>query len=106
MKILKVILLSLTLLSTSGCSSIVARTQGEFGHPFSGTAQAVLFQPCGFGNSMIFWGATYPIFLADIPLSLAADIILLPVDLIMKPYAGPPYSNIHYYPMSTCVFGA
>ncbi|MCG7499628.1 YceK/YidQ family lipoprotein [Vibrio sp. Of7-15] len=105
-KIKKLILVAL-ILSMTGCSAIVARTNGgEFGHPFSGTAQAVLFQPCGLANSAIFWFWPYPIFLADIPISLAADIILLPADLIMMSSAGPAYSNVHYYPLKQCAFGA
>ena len=105
MKNLKLVSL-LLVFTLSGCSSIIARSGkiGEFGHPFSGPAQAVLIQPCGFVASIALWLYPYPIVLADIPISLATDVILLPIDLVMMPWAKPAYSNIEYYPATECVF--
>ena len=106
MKNLKLVSL-LLVFTLSGCSSIVARTGniGEFGHPFSGPAQSVLLQPCGLVASGALLFYPYPIVLADIPISLAVDVALLPIDLVMMPWAKPVYSNIKYYPAMGCMFG-
>ncbi|HAS6349496.1 YceK/YidQ family lipoprotein [Vibrio sp. IRLE0018] len=103
MKLVNILILVILL---SGCSSIVARSNGgEFGHPFSGPIQSILLQPCGFVASGAGWFIPYPLVLADIPISLVTDVVLLPIDLVMMSSAGPAYSNIQYYPASDCMFG-
>ncbi len=99
------VLILILVLSVSGCSTVIVRSNGgEFGHPFSGPIQSVLVQPCGFMFAASFLLIPYPFILADIPLSLAADAMLLPIDLFMILEAGPAYNNVQYYPPAECVF--
>ena len=92
-----------TILILSGCSSIMSHTQPDgFCHPFSGVLQSVKNQPCWFMLYAHAWFSPYPIVIADIPISLASDIILLPLDLVLLSEPSEMYSNVRYIPPSEC----
>lgn len=80
-KKLQVVFLVVSASLMVGCSSIDAHAGGGYGKPFSGTALSVARQPC-YLRADITSIALYPLSLIDIPLSLATDVVFLPVDLL------------------------
>lgn len=81
-KLRTALLLTLTT-SMMGCSSLDTHLVRGYGAPFSGTTLAVASQPCAFRNDSVVDYVFYPLTFIDIPLSLAADVVFLPVDLAM-----------------------
>ena len=69
--------------SLSGCGTIMSKGMGgDWGNPYSGTAcSATAIVAVTFGIPGGFLLA--PFMLIDIPLSLVADTVLLPADLVM-----------------------
>ncbi|EKM3678562.1 YceK/YidQ family lipoprotein [Vibrio alginolyticus] len=81
-KKLQVVFLVVSASLMVGCSSIDAHAGGGYGKPFSGTALSVARQPC-YLRADITSIALYPLSLIDIPLSLATDVVFLPVDFLV-----------------------
>ncbi|MCF7479033.1 YceK/YidQ family lipoprotein [Vibrio sp. J2-4] len=95
-KIFKKLQVVFLVVSTSlivGCSSIDAHTGGGYGKPFSGKALSVSRQPC-YLRTDITSTALYPLSLIDIPLSLATDVVFLPVDLAMVATPTTSYGGV------------
>ncbi|MBE4472380.1 YceK/YidQ family lipoprotein [Vibrio parahaemolyticus] len=87
-KKLQVVFLVVSASLMVGCSS-----SGGYGKPFSGTALSVARQPC-YLRADITSIALYPLSLIDIPLSLATDVVFLPVDLIMVATPTTSYGGV------------
>lgn len=86
-----------------GCSSVDTHiVSGELGHPFSGTVQSAVHQPCAFVVSGVLFFIPYPIALVDLPLSFAADLLFLPADLALMSSATGTYLSVVDYP-SGCI---
>ncbi|WP_193756585.1 YceK/YidQ family lipoprotein [Vibrio coralliilyticus] len=95
LKLLGIALISLI----QGCSSVDTHiVSGELGHPFSGTVQSAVYQPCVFILSGNLFFIPYPIAFVDLPLSLAADLLFLPVDLALMSSTKGGYSSVIDYP--------
>ncbi|EGR1555681.1 YceK/YidQ family lipoprotein [Vibrio parahaemolyticus] len=92
-KKLQVVFLVVSASLMVGCSSIDAHAGGGIGKPFSGTALSVARQPC-YLRADITSIALYPLSLIDIPLSLATDVVFLPVDLIMVATPTTSYGGV------------
>ncbi|EGQ8294132.1 YceK/YidQ family lipoprotein [Vibrio parahaemolyticus] len=92
-KKLQVVFLVVSASLMVGCSSIDAHAGGGYGKPFSGTALPVARQPC-YLRADITSIALYPLSLIDIPLSLATDVVFLPVDLIMVATPTTSYGGV------------
>ncbi|ELB2074593.1 YceK/YidQ family lipoprotein [Vibrio parahaemolyticus] len=92
-KKLQVVFLVVSASLMVGCSSIDAHAYGGYGKPFSGTALSVARQPC-YLRADITSIALYPLSLIDIPLSLATDVVFLPVDLIMVATPTTSYGGV------------
>ncbi|MCG6240360.1 YceK/YidQ family lipoprotein [Vibrio diabolicus] len=92
-KKLQVVFLVVSASLMVGCSSIDAHASGGYGKPFSGTALSVARQPC-YLRSDITSIALYPLSLIDIPLSLATDVVFLPVDLVMVATPTTSYGGV------------
>ncbi|WP_217542921.1 YceK/YidQ family lipoprotein [Vibrio metschnikovii] len=77
------ILLSILLVTfTYGCSSLDAHRLGGYGKPLSGTTLSVARLPCFFKGTALDY-ALSPFTALEVPLSLATDIVFLPIDLAM-----------------------
>ncbi|HHY0463175.1 TPA: YceK/YidQ family lipoprotein [Vibrio parahaemolyticus] len=92
-KKLQVVFLVVSASLMVGCSSIDAHAGGGYGKPFSDTAVSVARQPC-YLRADITSIALYPLSLIDIPLSLATDVVFLPVDLIMVATPTTSYGGV------------
>ncbi|HFD4038398.1 YceK/YidQ family lipoprotein [Vibrio parahaemolyticus] len=92
-KKLQVVFLVVSASLMVGCSSIDAHAGGGYGKPFSGTALSAARQPC-YLRADITSIALYPLSLIDIPLSLATDVVFLPVDLIMVATPTTSYGGV------------
>ncbi|HCG9767172.1 YceK/YidQ family lipoprotein [Vibrio parahaemolyticus] len=92
-KKLQVVFLVVSASLMVGCSSIDAHAGGGYGKPFSGTALSVARQPC-YLRADITSIALYPLSLIDIHLSLATDVVFLPVDLIMVATPTTSYGGV------------
>jgi len=66
------------------CSTITTHNV-TFGHPYSGTEDAVTNFPCRTVNSMNYAMLTFPFVVLDMPFSLLLDTVLLPVDILVAP---------------------
>ncbi|TMX48014.1 YceK/YidQ family lipoprotein [Vibrio alginolyticus] len=82
LKIFRITLPLAFITSMLGCSSIDAHAKGGYGKPFSGTTLAIVRQPCFLDGTALNY-AMYPFSFVDMPLSLATDVVFLPVDLVM-----------------------
>ncbi len=68
-----------------GCGTIMTKEKHDaYGHPFSGVQADVSVLTCSLLKAPPFF-LLYPVYLVDLPLSFAADIVLLPVDLSVTP---------------------
>ena len=65
-------------------SSLIAHSK-DWGHPYAGTEKAAKGLPCGLGLSLSFLLLPAPFMIADVPLSLAVDALLLPADVAITP---------------------
>ncbi|APC89776.1 YceK/YidQ family lipoprotein [Vibrio parahaemolyticus] len=92
-KKLQVVFLVVSASLMVGCSSIDAHAGGGYRKPFSGTALSVARQPC-YLRADITSIALYPLSLIDFPLSLATDVVFLPVDLIMVATPTTSYGGV------------
>ncbi|QUM80361.1 YceK/YidQ family lipoprotein [Moritella sp. 5] len=79
----KVLILLMCLLNVS-CSTIKTHNV-TFGHPYSGTEDAVKNFPCRVIYSTHTALVDFPFIVLDMPFSFVLDTILLPVDLFVKP---------------------
>lgn len=82
--ILLILILALVL---QGCATVAMKTVNDsngMGHPFAGTRAYA----DGIGCALVRFPYFLPFFVVDFPLSLAADILLLPADLVVEP-KGP-----------------
>lgn len=87
-KKLQVVFLVVSASLMVGCSSIDAHAGCGYGKPLS-----VARQPC-YLRADITSIALYPLSLIDIPLSLATDVVFLPVDLIMVATPTTSYGGV------------
>ncbi|PAU35805.1 hypothetical protein CKF94_23225 [Vibrio coralliilyticus] len=92
------------LIFLQGCSSLDTHlVSGELGHPFSGTVQSAVAQPCAFIMSGNVFFVIYPIALVDLPLSIVADVLFLPVDLAFMSSTKGGYSSVVDYSSLACL---
>ncbi len=76
------------------CSTITTHNVA-FGHPYSGTEDAVKNFPCRTVNSMNYAMLTFPFVVLDMPFSLVLDTVLLPVDLLVTPKIERKFTTVH-----------
>jgi uncharacterized protein YceK len=80
----KLIALMPYILLMGGCATSMTKEEGAWGQAYSGT-------PCSIKNiSDAKWGFNggtlllLPLFLVDVPLSVVADTLVLPIDLVHR----------------------
>ncbi len=76
------------------CSTITTHNV-TFGHPYSGTEDAVKNFPCRTVNSTNYALLNFPFVVLDMPFSFVLDTVLLPVDILVTPKIERKFTTIH-----------
>jgi uncharacterized protein YceK len=87
-------IISIMCLFTFSCSTVTTHNI-TFGHPYSGTEDAVKNFPCRTVNSMNYAMMNFPFVVLDMPFSFLLDTVLLPVDLIITPKVERKFTTFH-----------
>lgn len=91
----RILLTTFILLGSTACSSIISRAAGESYNYYYGSQLIVEnFHPLEKPLSALL--------LVDLPLSLVADTLLLPVDFVAGPYCGFLTSTESKYRSASC----
>jgi uncharacterized protein YceK len=74
MKLVTTTSLLIAAVALSGCATILSKNASSWGHEYSGIV-------CSFKNIKNYW-ILLPLTIIDVPLSIIADMLVLPVDLM------------------------
>ena len=78
---MRLILSFILIVNLSSCSSIISHTKHGFGHSYAGFQNSVTMAPCNLAISGTILFLPAPFIIADMPLSLLSDTLILPWDL-------------------------
>jgi len=90
----KISIFLLMCLLNFSCSTVTTHNV-TFGHPYSGTEDAVKNFPCRTVSSMNYAMLNFPFVFLDMPFSFVLDTILLPVDILVSPKVERKFTTVH-----------